>query len=171
MKLTHVEGAILVGGISTRMGRDKATLLYDGVPLALRVAAALGTCVERVRFVARPDELPELGLPCIVDRHAERAPLVGIAAALAACEASAVLVAACDLPEIDPRVLLARAVRVGICVRHGFDALPLTRAEIAARNPDAEALKLLAALDQAHFAGGELADDALVARVRAYLKL
>ena len=107
MKLTHVEGAILVGGGSTRMGRDKATLPYAGAPLALRVAAALGTCLERVRLVARPDERPDLGLPCIVDRHAERAPLVGIAAALSACEASAVLVAACDLPEIDPRVLLA----------------------------------------------------------------
>lgn len=107
MKLSHVEGAVLVGGGSTRMGRDKATLRFEGVPLALRVAAALGTCLERVCCVARPGELPELGLPCIVDRHSERAPLVGIAAALAACEASAVLVAACDLPEIDPRVLLA----------------------------------------------------------------
>ena len=107
MKLSHVEGAVLVGGGSTRMGSDKALLRYEGVPLALRVAGALGTCVERVRFVARPDLLPELGLPCIVDRHPERAPLVGIAAALAACEASAVLVAACDLPDIDPRVLLA----------------------------------------------------------------
>jgi molybdopterin-guanine dinucleotide biosynthesis protein A len=88
------------------MGCDKATLRYAGVPLALRVATALGTCLERVRCVARPGELPELGLPCIVDRHTERAPLVGIAAALSACEASAVLVAACDLPDIDPRVLL-----------------------------------------------------------------
>ena len=107
MKLSHVEGAVLVGGGSTRMGRDKALLAYDGVPLALRVARALAACVERVRFVARSDALPQLGLPCIVDRHAERAPLVGIAAALSACDASAVLVAACDLPDVDPRVLLA----------------------------------------------------------------
>lgn len=107
MKLSHVEGAVLVGGGSTRMGRDKATLVHEGTPLGLRVAASLGACLERVRFVARPGELPELGLPCIVDRHTERAPLVGIAAALAACEASAVLVAACDLPDVDPRVLLA----------------------------------------------------------------
>ncbi len=107
MKLSHVEGAVLVGGGSTRMGRDKATLPYRGTPLGLRVANALGACLARVRFVARPGEQPELGLECIVDRHEQRAPLVGIAAALAAAEASAVLVAACDLPEIDPRVLLA----------------------------------------------------------------
>lgn len=98
---------MLVGGESTRMGRDKATLVHDGVPLALRVAAVLGTCVERVRCVARPGLLPGLDLPCVVDRHEVRAPIVGVAAALAACEASAVLVAACDLPDLDPRVLLA----------------------------------------------------------------
>ena len=107
MKLVHVEGAVLTGGRSTRMGRDKATLEYHGVPLALRVARALSQCVERVRLIVRADTLPELGFPCVADRHEERAPIVGVAAALAACEASAVLVAACDLPEVSPRVLLA----------------------------------------------------------------
>lgn len=67
--------------------------------------------------------------------------------------------------------LLANAVRASITVRHGFDALPLTSQEIAARNPDPEALALLLALDRARFAGSSSADDALVARVRAYLKV
>ena len=107
MRLTHVEGAVLVGGASSRMGRDKATLLYEGAPLALRAARALASCVARVRLVGRPGELPALGFECIADRHDSRAPLVGVHAALAACEASAVLVAACDLPDLDPRVLLA----------------------------------------------------------------
>ena len=107
MRLTHVEGAVLCGGASTRMGRDKATLEYDGVPLARRVANVLGMCVARVRVVGKPGELPALGLETIVDRHAARAPLIGVAAALAACEASSVLVAACDLVHLDARVALA----------------------------------------------------------------
>ena len=107
MKLAHVEAAVLCGGASTRMGRDKATLLYDGVPLALRVARALGACVERVRLVGRDPALGALGLELLPDRHPARAPMVGIAAALAACEASAVLVGACDLVQLDPRVALA----------------------------------------------------------------
>ncbi len=107
MKLSHVEAVVLVGGGSTRMGRDKATLVHGGAALGGRVAAALGACVERVRVVARAGRVPELGLPCILDRHEVRAPMVGIEAALSACEASAVLVAACDLPDLDPRVLLA----------------------------------------------------------------
>ncbi len=107
MSLSHVEGAILVGGLSSRMGRDKATLEYEGVPLARRVADALSQCVERVRLVARPGEASAFGLEVIEDRRAERAPLIGVHAALAACEASGVLVAACDLPNIEPRLLLA----------------------------------------------------------------
>ena len=107
MKLAHVEAAVLCGGASTRMGRDKATLELDGVPLALRVARALGACVERVRLVGKDPALRVLGLELVLDRHPERAPIVGIAAALAGCEAPALLVAACDLVHLDPRVVLA----------------------------------------------------------------
>ena len=109
MKLSHIEAAVLCGGGSTRMGRDKATLPYRGEPLALRVAQALGACFARVRLVGKAGELPELGLETIVDRSPERAALVGVHAALAACQASAVFVAACDLPDVDPRLVLALA--------------------------------------------------------------
>lgn len=106
--LSHVEGAVLVGGASKRMGRDKATLEVDGVALARRVADALSTCVARVRLVARPDGAPELGYECIPDLAEARAPLVGVHAALEACDApGGVLVAACDMPSIEPRLLLA----------------------------------------------------------------
>lgn len=107
MKLTHVEGAILAGGASSRMGRDKATLEWRGEPLAAHVARALGACLERVRVVVRPGDPSPLDLERIDDEREVRAPIVGVEAALAACEASAVLVAACDLPDVDPRVLLA----------------------------------------------------------------
>lgn len=106
MKLTHVEAAILVGGASSRMGRDKARLEIGGVPLVQRVATVLQRCVTRVRVVIRPGGAPPLDLPYIEDRHPQRAPIVGVHAALAACESSAVLVTACDLPEITPSVIL-----------------------------------------------------------------
>ena len=107
MRLTHIEGAVLCGGASARMGRDKASLVFEGAPLALRVADALGACLERVRLVAKDDSLRALGRELVVDRHPERAALVGVAAALAACDAPAVLVAACDLVHLDPRIVLA----------------------------------------------------------------
>jgi molybdopterin-guanine dinucleotide biosynthesis protein A len=107
LKLCHVEAAVLAGGASTRMGRDKASTPYLGRPMAEWVAAALGQCVERVSVVVRPGQKLELALPHIVDDHAERAAMIGVCAALVACRAHAVLVAACDLPELQPSVVLA----------------------------------------------------------------
>ncbi len=107
MKVWHVEGAILVGGASSRMGEDKATVEFAGVPMAERVAAALVECLDLVRVVVRRGDKSPVDLPAIEDRHEVRAPIVGLCAALHACERSAVLLTACDLPEIDPRVVLA----------------------------------------------------------------
>jgi molybdopterin-guanine dinucleotide biosynthesis protein A len=89
------------------MGRDKARLEWENVPMAKRVADALGSCIERVRIVLRPDAANPTELERIDDVRDARAPIVGIHAALRACEAPAVIVAACDLPELDPRVVLA----------------------------------------------------------------
>ncbi len=89
------------------MGQDKATLPFDGVPMVARVAEALALCVAPVRVVIRPGASSPVDLPRLEDRLEPRAPISGVHAALHACRASAVLVAACDLPEIEPRLLLA----------------------------------------------------------------
>lgn len=107
MRIDHIEAAILAGGASRRMGRDKSRVEWDGVPMLERVADALGACFARVRVVVRPGTRPAGNLALIQDTHEQRAPLVGLHAALSACECSAMLVASCDLPRIDPRVVLA----------------------------------------------------------------
>jgi molybdenum cofactor guanylyltransferase len=108
LTVTHVEAAILAGGRSSRMGRDKAGVELDGVPLVARVARAIAQCIARVRIVLHDaDASPPLDLPVIRDIHKERAPLVGIAAALACAEAPWVLIAACDMPDLQPALLLA----------------------------------------------------------------
>ncbi len=89
------------------MGRDKASLPFRGRPLVEHVASVLGECVERVRLVGRPGSEVPTDLPWIEDRDEIRAPLIGIHAALSACEASAVLVCACDMPLIDPRLVFS----------------------------------------------------------------
>jgi molybdopterin-guanine dinucleotide biosynthesis protein A len=75
--------------------------------MARRVADALAACVDPVRVVVRPGAPAPVDLPRVEDRLPLRAALSGIHAALLACKAGAVLVAACDLPEIQPRLLLA----------------------------------------------------------------
>jgi molybdopterin-guanine dinucleotide biosynthesis protein A len=88
------------------MGVDKASVLFRGVALAERAARALESCVEIVRVVRRPGAEGGFSRPVLLDAHATRAPMVGIAAALRACEGAAVLVAACDQPELEPALLL-----------------------------------------------------------------
>ncbi len=122
MRLAHVEAAILTGGASSRMGREKARVDWDGLPMIRRVADALSACVERVRLVIRPGAEPPLELECITDRHSSRAPIVGIHAALTGCESAAVLVASCDIPLVDPRVLLALLALVPVGDGHDIVA-------------------------------------------------
>jgi molybdopterin-guanine dinucleotide biosynthesis protein A len=103
------------------MGRDKATLEWQGIPMAERVADALAACVTPVRVVVRPGQAVPVDLPRIEDRLEVRAPVSGIHAALQACRASAVLVAACDVPELAPAFLLALLALVP--ARGGPDAV------------------------------------------------
>lgn len=65
--------------------------------------------------------------------------------------------------------LLADAVRAGVQWRHGFDARSLTTPEIAERGADAEAVRLLEALDRARFSGCLERPEALLAEVRRHL--
>ncbi|MCU1392169.1 MAG: putative molybdenum cofactor biosynthesis protein [Ilumatobacteraceae bacterium] len=101
-----VLGAVLVGGRSSRMGRDKATLEVDGIAMARRVAAALSAAgLERVVAVG-PTHLAA-GLDVVVDLHPGDGPLGGILTALAAASPGPALVVACDLPWLDAASVLA----------------------------------------------------------------
>jgi molybdopterin-guanine dinucleotide biosynthesis protein A len=92
-----LEGAILAGGKSRRMGRDKALLPIGGRTFVEAIADALRPLVSRVRIVGHE---PVFGLPAQADLRPGLGPLSGIQAALATAEASRVLVVACDLPLI-----------------------------------------------------------------------
>jgi molybdopterin-guanine dinucleotide biosynthesis protein A len=98
-----VTAVVLVGGRSTRMGRDKALILVDGTPLAAHVVAALSPFAAHVLLAGRP--LPGLDVPAITDQYPDAGPLGGIASALAAVQTPLALVAACDMPSIRPALL------------------------------------------------------------------
>jgi molybdenum cofactor guanylyltransferase len=100
--------AVLAGGASRRMGRDKATLRVGGVELAALVLAAAAQVADPVVLVA-PEGHParRVAAPAVADPGL--GPLAALAAALDALEAEHVLVLAADHPGL--RVpLLARLV-------------------------------------------------------------
>jgi molybdopterin-guanine dinucleotide biosynthesis protein A len=78
-------GAILCGGRSRRMGRDKALVPVAGAPMIVRVAEALWVAgAHDVVAVGRePGELAQFGLTTVPDRRSGRGPAGGIATALA----------------------------------------------------------------------------------------
>ena len=99
----ELDAFVLTGGQSQRMGRDKALLEIDGVPMARRVANALGDAgAARVRCVGGDHAaLAALGFDVLDDDHPGAGPLAGLLVALRATTAPVAVIAPCDL--IDPR--------------------------------------------------------------------
>ena len=94
------------------MGRTKALIEIDGVPMAARVADALGAagCRHVVAYGGDPDELATLGLPVLPDRYPGTGPLGGVLGVLELVESyehavAGVFVVACDLPALTGRSL------------------------------------------------------------------
>lgn len=92
-----IEIAILAGGLSTRMGRAKASLRLGRRTLLGHVRAAANATGWPVRVVRK-------------DRVTRCGPLGGIVTALASTKAESVLFLACDMPLVTPE-LMRRTVR------------------------------------------------------------
>lgn len=96
-------GAVLCGGRSSRMGRDKAFVHYDGVPMARRVADVLAAagCDPVVAVGGDAVGLADLGLDCVADGWPGEGPVGGVLTALERWpDSDAVMVVACDLPRL-----------------------------------------------------------------------
>lgn len=96
--MADLEGFILAGGASSRMGEDKSRLRLGGLTFVERVARALGPFATRVRLVSSRPDAPAHGLPVVRDLHESRGALGGLHAALTSCHAPLALVVSCDLP-------------------------------------------------------------------------
>lgn len=96
-------GIVLAGGLSLRMGRDKALLEIAGETL---VARAFGRLQEVCEEVAVADNSRRLvaGAPSLGD-GAGRGPAAGILGAAAAYSERPLVVLACDLPGVPSSLL------------------------------------------------------------------
>jgi molybdenum cofactor guanylyltransferase len=107
---------VLVGGRSTRMGRDKATLPFRGHTLLEHVLERLAPCVGERLVVARAGQaLPPLpdGVGRVDDRVQDAGPLAGLAAGLAAADSEVLYVTACDAPGLVPAFVALLFERLG----------------------------------------------------------
>jgi molybdopterin-guanine dinucleotide biosynthesis protein A len=124
--MDSIEGFILAGGQSRRMGTDKARLTLSGESFVERIAQALAPVTTSQRIVGGSHDANTAGLEIVPDRVAAWGALGGVHAALSVCLAPWALIVACDFPfvtsELFSRLSAARA---------NFEAVaPIQRDEI-----------------------------------------
>jgi molybdopterin-guanine dinucleotide biosynthesis protein A len=99
---------IQAGGVSSRMGEDKALKTFLGRPLIQRVAERLSPIAdEMIVTTNRPEEYAFLNLPLFPDLKPGRGALGGLYTAIASAKHPIVAVVACDMPFASPPLLEA----------------------------------------------------------------
>lgn len=98
--------AILAGGQSKRMGRDKAFLEVGGRRVIDRVLDVVAPLTNDL-FISTntPEQYREFGLRLVQDVYPDKAALGGIFSVIRAAEHERVLVVACDMPFLNRRLL------------------------------------------------------------------
>lgn len=103
--MAEIEGFILAGGASSRMGSDKALLRLGGEPFVGRVARSLAAIAPRVRVVSSRHGASAFPFEVVPDRFEGLGAIGGLHAALKACEARWAAVVSCDLPFVTGELL------------------------------------------------------------------
>jgi molybdopterin-guanine dinucleotide biosynthesis protein A len=134
------------------MGRDKALIRIDGVPLVRRVAAVVARVADPVLLApGRPGRLGRIGYEEVLDHAPGAGPLAGLVAGLAASPHPLMAVVAVDMPFASARVLALLAGLHG-----GEDAVvPVTASgpqPLHAVYASSALVPLRAALEQGHLA-------------------
>jgi len=105
-KRTDITGAVLAGGKSSRMGRDKALLVLDGVPFIEHIARTLQQVLARVMIVSdHGEDYRFLGLPIYADIYKNCGPLAGVHSALTHSTTDSLFIVSCDLPMLTPAIV------------------------------------------------------------------
>ena len=107
--MNNVEGFVLAGGASSRMGKDKALLTLGGKTFVERAAFALRAVSQNLCLVG--DNLKgEMFLPTAPDVHKikaekKRASIIGVHSALFHAQMQWAAILACDLPFVTGELL------------------------------------------------------------------
>ena len=101
----NVEGFVLAGGRSSRMGRDKALLEIGGQTLLARAVELLQSIAVRVSIIGDRERYRSFGVPTNPDRVPDSGPVGGIVTALAHSKSEWSLVIGCDMPYISAAFL------------------------------------------------------------------
>lgn len=120
--------AIQAGGENRRMGRSKATIVFDGEPLIKRLVRRMAPVADELIVTTNEpdqlqflhDEFPRVNLRLVGDCCSQRGALPGLRTAFGAASNPLVAIIACDMVFASPRLLSAEYDRIVAC---GSDAV------------------------------------------------
>ena len=98
----NFSAALFVGGRSSRMGRDKASLEIEGIPLWQRQLQTLRSLGPSEIFLSAPTQPAWIreDMEFVADANPRSGPLAGLVAVLRRCENEHMLALAIDLPNM-----------------------------------------------------------------------
>ncbi len=102
---------VLAGGKSSRMGRDKALILWDGQPMLQRVVGAIRQLplLSSVYILTPRPDLYQGSITgdvqWLLESSPGNGPLIALSQGFAQIEAEWILLLACDMPQLDSGIL------------------------------------------------------------------
>lgn len=127
----RMNGLVLAGGKSTRMGHDKSVINWHGKEQRYYIADMLKEFCSEVYISCREEQVAEIdrNYPTITDNVEGKGPVAGILSAMQQDRNTAWLVVACDLPLLDKTTLQylisnRDSARVATTYKSPHDGLP-----------------------------------------------
>ena len=103
MQNPPLNGLVLIGGLSTRMGYDKSRIQYHGLPQVDYMVSVLKPFVMQTYISGRMEQVAGNDYQVIEDVISDSGPMNGVLSAFHRDPESAWLIVACDMPLINTR--------------------------------------------------------------------
>ncbi len=104
VNLLPITALIMAGGMSSRMGRDKALVRLNGETLVERAARRSSKVFCEV-MISGPDEHMVSGFPFVKDEYQNMGPMAGLLAGLEASKTNWIFALPCDSPFVPEEFL------------------------------------------------------------------
>ena len=96
---------VIIGGKSSRMGTDKASLLFEGQTFLNRIIKAVNPQITSIKLVSSLEKHQNLSYETIPDIETNKGPVSAIASALSHTNTPLNLILSCDIPLIQQNLL------------------------------------------------------------------
>ncbi|OGS42809.1 MAG: hypothetical protein A3K67_04475 [Euryarchaeota archaeon RBG_16_62_10] len=156
-----LSGAVLSGGLGTRMGKEKGMMVLGGVPLVRRVADIVAGVTDEVIVSVGPGKSSlyrgVVGdkARIVEDREADIGPLEGMSRAFEAAEGEYVIVSPCDTPFLKQELCRSISSKA-----RGMDgAVPVVRGYLEPLHGAYDRVRCLRAIERAIKEGGRRATE------------